>query len=44
MRKVLLLDPADPGVGVCEWERAGEGAEVVAGVKVVGGKADREPG
>lgn len=46
MRKVLLLDAADAGVVVCEceWERVAEGVAVVAGARVVDGKADRATG
>lgn len=44
MRKVLLvlLDPVGPGAGVCECERAGEGADVVAGVEAVGRNVERD--
>ena len=42
MRKVLLFDPVE--AGVVEWERAGEGEEVLAGLRMLDGKADREAG
>ena len=43
MRNVVLFDPADPGV-VEWWERAGEGVEVTAGLRMLDGKADRGGG
>jgi len=43
MRKVLLFDPVDPGV-LEWWERAGEGVEVTAGLRMLDEKADREGG
>ena len=43
MRNVLLFDPADPGVAEW-WERAGEGVEVTAGLRMLDGKADRGGG